>query len=98
MPQDKNIHRKLVTPAPKPVYNTQSGGTTMDIQPLDPRQGQPLDMTVPHATDTTLPDVNPQIVQPKISPAEPPGTLHADPGTVAPGAFKRPSFTGVTKI
>ena len=93
----QNNNAPLRTPAPTPVYNPESGGSHMDIEPLDPRQGQPVDATVSHAMDTTLPDVNPQIVQPKISPAEAPGILHADPGTVAPGAFKRPGFTGVTK-
>jgi hypothetical protein len=70
----------------------------MDVEPLDPRQGQPIDTTVPHTLDQVLPSVNPQVVQPKISPAEAPGTLHADPATVAPDTYKRPGYTGVVKI
>lgn len=79
------------------TYNPEHGGSHMDITPLDPRQGQPTDNTVPHATDTVIPDVRPNVQQPDISPIGLP-----DPSarpilpTVAPGEYKTGS-TGITR-
>jgi hypothetical protein len=70
----------------------------MDVEPLDPRQGQPVDATVPHASDTVLPSVNPSVQQPTISPLDQASTLKPTLiPKVAPGDFKTGS-TGVVKI
>ena len=50
-----NKQTPLKTPAPAPVYNPSHGGTHVDIEPLDPRQGQVIDLTKPHAYDEVLP-------------------------------------------
>lgn len=69
----------------------------MDIDPIDPRQGQPIDATIPHALDQTLPDIRPGIAQPTISPAPTADTLKPTLiPRVAPGQYKSGS-TGVTK-
>jgi hypothetical protein len=95
MPQ--NNHAPLKTPAPAPVFNPDSMSTHMDIQPLDPRQGQPIDDTVPHATDTVLPDVRPTVQQPMISPlSQPDPTVKPVLPTVAPKEYSSGS-SGVTK-
>lgn len=85
-------------PQNKPAnYNPEHGGSFMDIQPMDPRQGQPVDATVPHATDTTLPNPNPSVQQPMISPlAIPDQSARPTLPTVAPGEYKSNS-TGVTR-
>ena len=69
----------------------------MEIEPLDPRQGPVKDLVDPTFTDKTLPDTNPNVQQPRISPL-----LH-DPALrpeliprVAPGQYKSGS-TGVIK-
>lgn len=78
----------------KAKYNPENGGSHLEVEPLDPRQGQPVDMAVPHAMDQVLPDTNPNVQQPSISPVEGPSTLRADPGKVAPGQYKRaPKYT-----
>ena len=59
----------------------------MEISPVDPRQGQPVDATVPHATDTVLPDLRPGVQQPTISPAGSPDSMHVILPKVSPGEF-----------
>jgi len=89
MPNDK--------PVPLSKYNPESGSSHMDILPLDPRQGQPLDMTIPHARDEILPDLRPGVQQPLITPLPLP-----DPNVrpvlprLAPGQYD-PHSTGVTR-
>ena len=84
---------------PKMHYNPDPnhGGTSMTVEPLDPRQGQPLDLTIPHAMDTVLPDTRPGVQQPNISPAPPASTLRPELiPKVAPGQYPSGS-TGITK-
>lgn len=87
-------------PVPKATYDPGSGGSYMDIQPLDPRQGQPLDQTVPHALDQTLaPPLKPgQGSTPVIGPPSgSPSDWKADPLILNPADWKRPGYTGTTK-
>jgi hypothetical protein len=73
------------------------GSAMMDITPLDPRQGQVTDATVPHATDTVLPDVRPTVQQPTIDPLSPAYTTQPTLiPRVSPGQYKTGS-KGVTK-
>lgn len=88
MPQDKTKANTVV--------NHPNGSTHMEVEPLDPRQGQPIDATVPHALDQVLPDVRPGVQQPSISPIGPMDSLHAAPGTVRPGQYNSGS-TGIKK-
>ena len=83
---------------PKPQGNVEPHGSTwMDIEPVDPRQGQPLDLTIPHAMDTVLPDTRPGVQQPNIGPAPPASTLKPELiPRVAPGQYPSGS-TGVIK-
>ncbi len=88
-------------PNNQPKGNVEPHGSTwMDIQPLDPRQGQPVDLTVPHATDTILaPPLKPgQSSPPQIVPPGSPSDYHADPQILKEGSYNRPGYTGVTKI
>lgn len=86
---------------PKPQGTTLPHGSTfMDITPLDPRQGQPLDMTVPHAMDQTLaPPLKPgQGATPVIAPPQgTPSDWEADPLTLHPGEYLRPAASDLKK-
>ncbi len=87
-------------PNNQPKGNVEPHGSTwMDIQPLDPRQGQPLDLTVPHATDTILPPpLKPgQILPPLIGPVGSPSDYKADPQILHPGDYTRPKYSDLTK-
>lgn len=73
------------------------GGTSMTIEPMDPRQGQVTDATVPHASDTVLPDTNPGVQQPTIDPLSPAYTTKPTLiPRVSPGQYRTGS-KGVTK-
>jgi len=84
---------------PKAIYNSEHGGSHLEIQPLDPRQGQPVDLTVPHATDTILPPpLKPgQILPPLIGPVGSPSDYKADPQILHKDDYTRPNYNPLTK-
>jgi hypothetical protein len=84
-------------PQNKATAKLESNGT-MTFEPLRPQQGQVQDLTVPHATDTVLPNPDPRVQQPTISPTEALDTLFADPGRVVEGQYKRaPKYSPIKK-
>jgi hypothetical protein len=85
---------------PKATYNPEHGGSFMDIEPLDPRQGQPLDLTIPHAMDQTLaPPLKPgQQPTPVIGPPQgTPSDWEANPLILHPGEYLRPAASDLKK-
>ena len=94
-----NKNAPLKTPAPSTVYNSDSGASHMDIEPIDPRQGQVIDNTIPHAMDTILPDpIKPGMPPVSISPGEiPDPNLRPILPTARPDDIKRPGFSGLSR-
>lgn len=83
-------------PHPNTVTNP-NGSSHLEIEPLDPRQGQPVDATIPHAYDQVLPNPNPGVQQPRISPLDlPDPDLRPILPKLVPGTYSSGS-SGITK-
>lgn len=84
-------------PQDKATAKLESNGG-MSFEPLRPQQGQVQDLTVPHALDQVLPNPDPKVQQPTISPTDTIDSLFADPGRVVEGQYKRaPKYSPLKK-
>jgi hypothetical protein len=89
----------MAKPSYKQARQDRKGSATMEIEPSDASSKPVIDLSKPvsHSESLVPPMKSGQVKSPKIVPAESPSSLHADPGTLHPGEYLRPNYSGISR-